>query len=99
MTHTPTEDDFVPLMEIKATFTKEELLAALADGAKVKVRATACVAACAGIPTDKLRPGIVRDLIAAARLACGVVPMGGSGVYKHVDAEPLRALLRELVSE
>lgn len=63
------------------------------------LRMTKCVAACAGIPTDKLRPGIVKELIEAGRLACGVVPAGGSGVYKYVDAEPLRALLRELGSE
>lgn len=63
------------------------------------MRMTACVAACAGIPTDKLRPGIVRELIAAARLAHGVVPAGGDGTYKYVDAAPLRALLRELGSE
>lgn len=80
MTHTPE-----PWIVKEVETTHDEL-----------VRPKVCLAACAGIPIDKLRPGIVKELIAASRLARGVVPVGGSGVYKYVDAEPLRALLREL---
>lgn len=59
------------------------------------LRMTKCVAACAGIPTDKLRPGIVGELIEAA------TSLGARGdVLELIERfKRLRALLRELGSE
>lgn len=97
--------DEIPVIEInpdapdvaRATVKLSAYGAIPPDEAKANTkRIVACVNACKGIPTDKLREGVVGDLIAAARLAGGVVPAGGSGVYKYVDDGPLRALLKEL---
>lgn len=64
-------------------------------GAANASRIVACVNALAGIPTDKLRPGIVKELIDAARVS----QSDGDVDEIWTATDRLDALLRELGSE
>ena len=91
MTHTPEPeyvDDGSPAF--RETVTAMELLDRTESS-----RLHACLVACDGIPTDKLRPGIVKELIDAARVS----QSDGDVDEIWTATDRLDALLRELGSE
>lgn len=62
-------------------------------------RLHACLAACAGIPTDKLTPGVVKRLIEAAEAVRNPNPLNRYRGHAVDAGTALDAILRELGSE